>query len=92
MSVACVNHLLLLHGVLQLVVLHALASLGRPLPDYEVVAICVPSPSAALSRLCTVGRQHASLITRRILDELWLSLSSLLCDVLIINESFLFLA
>ena len=91
-SVASVNHLLLLHRMLQLIVLHALASLRRPLSNYEVVAICVPSPSATLNRLGTVRRQHTSLITRRILDELWLSLSILLCVALIINKSFLFLA
>ena len=92
MSVARVNHLLLLHGVLQLVVLHALASLRRPLSNYEIVAICASSPSAALNRLRTVGWQHASLITRSILDELWLCRRILLYVALIIYESFLFLA
>ena len=93
MSVASVNHLLLLHGVLQLAVLHALARLRRPLPNYEVVAICVPSPSAALNRLRAVGWQHSSLITAgRVLDELWLSLGILLSVALIIHKSFLFLA
>ena len=95
MSVASVNHLLLLHGVLQLVVLHTLARFCRPLPNYEVVAICGPSASAALSRLrAVVGGQNASLITCCILDELWLSMGLLLllCVVLVVHESFLFLA